>query len=211
MVLASGDVGPGYRPGPLPAGQQGSLPQMGRAPAVKQVAPTPSQQQHPLQSIHVEVIGSGPQLHAEPSPPASVEPLDDPASVDPPELLLEDPPLEELPLAAPLLEDPPLEELPLAAPLLEDPPLEELPPAAPLLEDPPPPPLPLFPQASSPTVEDAPVTTSTWKSFSIFMPERVDPCGQVRNPVSCEGLAASEALRCLGVSARQIRTTSSAR
>jgi hypothetical protein len=37
---------------------------------------------------------------------------------------------------------------------------------SPLLEDPP---LPLLPQAASPAVVDAPVTTRTWKSFAMFI------------------------------------------
>jgi len=40
---------------------------------------------------------------------------------------------------------------------------------SPLLEDPPELPLPLLPQAASPAVVDAPVTTRTWKSFATFI------------------------------------------
>jgi hypothetical protein len=54
VVLAGGNAGGGYRPLPM---QQGSLPQMG-APPPKHV-PMGSQQQHPLQSIHVGTCGSG--------------------------------------------------------------------------------------------------------------------------------------------------------
>jgi hypothetical protein len=55
MVLARGNAGRGYRP--LPA-QQGSSPQMGVFPGAHD-APTGSQQQHPLQSIHVGIAVSG--------------------------------------------------------------------------------------------------------------------------------------------------------
>jgi hypothetical protein len=90
---------------------------------------------------------------------------------------LEEPLLEELLLEVPPLplEAPPPEELLLEVPPLDDP-LLEVPP----LEDPPPLPLPLFPQATSPTVEEAPATTSTWKSFSIFM-------GSYRRPAKSSG------------------------
>jgi hypothetical protein len=110
----------------------------------------------------------------------------DPASLVPPELLLEElPPLEEL-----LLDEPPLEELPLADPLLEDPPLDD---------DPFPPPLSLLEQATSPTVEDAPATTSTWKSFSIFMADERRPAREGGEPMFARmaHLAPPEALRCL--------------
>jgi hypothetical protein len=100
--------------------------------------------------------------------------------------------LEEALLDAPLLEEPVLEELVLEEPPLEEP-LAEPPLDDPLLEEEPPPLLPLFPQADSPTVDDAPVTTSTWKSFSIFM-------GSNRRPAPAERLpprvAPLEVLRC---------------
>jgi hypothetical protein len=58
--------------------------------------------------------------------------------------------------------------------------------------------LPLFPQADSPTVDDAPATTSTWKSFSIFMARSVHLVGRAPEPAVGDDrrVAPSEALRC---------------
>jgi hypothetical protein len=147
---------------------------------------------------HVMTFGSGAQEHAAPSGevgPASIMPPSSPPSVVPLELLLEELPLEELPLldapllddpllAAPLLDDGPPEELELlVVPPLEDVVPEEEPPEDPLLEDPLPPPLSPLLQETSPTVEDAPATTSTWKSFSIFMARERRPAREGREPI----------------------------
>jgi hypothetical protein len=131
---------------------------------------------------------------------ASVVPEDPPESVSPLDPLL---PLEGavVPLLLPLLP------LPLALPLLLPVlvPLLPLPPAFPLLlpllpvdapaasalvdplePDPPsslgePVPLVLLLQAASPAVDDTPMTTTTWKSFSIFMRHTLPPDGGTGN------------------------------
>jgi hypothetical protein len=82
----------------------------------------------------------------------------DPSALVPPLLLL---PLLLLPL---LLLPPLLLEAP--APSVPDPPASS----------PPPPPLPLL-QPLSPTVEEAPATTRTWKSLSILMGGSLPPTG----------------------------------
>jgi hypothetical protein len=192
--------------------QQGSLPQVGDPTG--HIDPTGSQQQQPLQSVQSTgsvALGWQTAAHAELSPPESVEPLDDPASVDPlelllddpasvdpPELLLDEPVLEEALLEAPLLEEPVLEELVLEDPPVEEPLPDELPLEDPLLEEEPPPLLLLLLQADSPTVDDAPATTSTWKSFSIFMARSVHLGERARNlpPGMIARVAPSEALRC---------------
>jgi hypothetical protein len=139
-----------------------------------------NQQQQPLQSV--PMFGSGPQVHAEAS---GVELEASGALVSAPESTV----------PAPLLLDEELEELDeLEAPLLDE--LEELvvPPLLPLLDDEldellldvlassdplssvaDPAGVELLLQAASPTVDDAPMTTMTWKSFSIFMAPTLSP------------------------------------
>jgi hypothetical protein len=166
-----------------------------------------SQQQQPLQSVHAAVVVLGLQTAAHvapPDPPELVEPLElDDAleACDPLELedALEacDPlELEEPPELDDALEpdDPPevddaLE--PDDPPELDDAldpdsPLEP-PEPLPSSEDPSPDPPPLLPleHASSPTVAEAPATTTTWKSFEMSMAARtVFPEVELRNPQS---------------------------
>jgi hypothetical protein len=162
---------------PLPV-QQGSAPQIGVANG--DVDPAGNQQQQPLQSVHCESVLSGlhTELHVEPpEDPLEADPLD-PLPLPPVPLLVEAPLL-----AAPLLpvlllvEAPLLAEPSLPVPLLVEPPLlaepllpvslPSLPPPSSLEETPVP--LVLLLQAASPTVDEAPVTTTTRNSLSIFM------------------------------------------
>ena len=136
-----------YRPRPM---QHGSLPQIGVGNG--EVWPAGNQQQHPLQSIHIGKDFSGMHTAAQAEPSSLVPPPSLFALLEPP---------------SPALPDEPL------AP--------ELPPA----DEPAPPPAPAAPAAppappsgsgvallllhASPTVDEAPVRTRTWKSRSIFM------------------------------------------
>jgi hypothetical protein len=133
--------------------QQGSTPQIGVDAG--DVDPAGNQQQQPLQSIHAVSCVSGWHTHDEASPP--LLPLEE--LVAPPLLLLL------LPLPLEELVEPPL--------LLPDDPPPEDPPSSP---EEPPVPLVLL-QAASPTVDDVPMTTMTWKSFSMFMKHTIPPIG----------------------------------
>ena len=162
--------------------QQGSTPQIGVGAA--EVDPAGNQQQQPLQSVHDASVRSALQTHDE-----AASGVDAAASVVlmvplllPELLLLELLPLEEL--VVPLLL--PLEELvmPLLLPLLllvvapesvSAPPLEPDPLSS-LVE--PVGVLELLLQAASPTVDDVPMTTMTWKSFSMFMRHTLPPIGR---------------------------------
>jgi hypothetical protein len=180
--------------------QQGSAPQIGVG--AEEDLPAGSQQQQPLQSVHDASVGSGLHAHDEASPPVFEFASVVPESVGPfdpllplegtvvPLLLPELLPLLPLPLLLPVLLPvvlplPPLP-LPLLAPVL----LPLLPvdapaasaPVDPVEPDPPSSlgePVPLVPllQAASPTVDDAPMTTIAWKSFSIFMKRTIPPDG----------------------------------
>jgi hypothetical protein len=135
-MIASLSVAVTVRYLPLPA-QQGSTPQIGVDAG--DVAPAGSQQQQPLQSIHVVSCESGwhAAAHAEPSPPVVAG-------------------------APSVVPDPSLG--PFAPPSsLEGPPL----------------PLVLLLQAASPTVDDAPIATMTWKSFSMFMRHTIPPMSEL--------------------------------
>jgi hypothetical protein len=178
IASLSSAVTVGYRPRPV---QQGSAPQIGVVAG--EVVPAGNQQQQPLQSVHVATCESAwhAAVHAEASPvfdcDASVVFA---ASVDPPESGSADPllPLEELvlpPLLPPLLLVlPPLLLLPL---LLVEASVAASPEPDPLSSLSGPEVLLVLLQATSPTVDDAPMTTMTWKSFSMFMNHTVSPDG----------------------------------
>jgi hypothetical protein len=179
---------------PLPA-QQGSVPQIGVGAG--DVLPAGNQQQQPLQSVHAAFDMSGLQLHVE-LDPLEADPLDAlplwlvpllavPLLLVPllavPLLLV---PLLAVPLllvplllvpllAVPLLPTEPLLPAPLLAePLLLVPVLAEPLPAEPLVVVSP-------PQAARPTVDEAPITTTTWNSLSMFMEGGI-PHGKGRGP-----------------------------
>ena len=150
--------------------QQGSTPQIGVGAA--EVDPAGNQQQQPLQSVHDASVRSALQTHDE-----AASGVDAAASVVLmvplllPELLL--PlllPLEELvvPLLLPLLLLVVAPESVSVAPLEPDP-LSSLVEPVGVLE--------LLLQAASPTVDDVPMTTMTWKSFSMFMRHTLPPIG----------------------------------
>jgi hypothetical protein len=162
--------------------QQGSfVAQMGTVTPVL-IVPAGNQQQQPPQSIQVATCGSAPQLHAPPSPPASPAPaslfvLVEVLLLERLELLLLEP--VGLPLLV-LLEVRVVESLVvlvfaavvvvlleplfvvLAADVLD--PLDADPPSSFDV-------LSLLLQAARPTVDEAPMTTITWKSLSICMDE----------------------------------------
>ncbi len=149
--------------------QQGSSLQIGVG--YGECDPAGSQQQQPLQSVHDELETSGPQLHVSALLPDDASPV--------PEL---DAPLDVPVLDVPVLLVPVLDVPVLLVPVL-DVPLEPLPEPSPLEPEPASSfdevPLPLL-QAASPTVVDAPMTTTTWKSFSSFMTLRI-PLALVRS------------------------------
>ncbi len=185
--------------------QQGSEPQIGVANG--DVDPAGNQQQHPLQSVHVALVMSGLHmvLHIEPVDPLELPlllPLLDPLLLpllDPLLLPLLDPLLLPLLLPLPLPLDVPLlldvvVPLLLPLPLLDVlPPLLDVAPMLPLLLPPvspdspasPSPPEPagvlLLLQAARPTVDEAPITTRTWNSLSMFMSDGI-PHEKARDP-----------------------------
>jgi hypothetical protein len=182
-IRPMGERGTSYLPLPV---QQGCVPQIGVPNG--DTDPAGSQQQQPLQSVHAAFVLSGlhSELQAEPPDPLEVDPLDPlppaPLLAEPllfPPLLAEplllapllaEPLLLAPPLAEPLLLAPLLAEPLLLAPLLADPLtllLPSSPPSAPLEE--PPVPLVLSLQAASPTVDEAPITTTAWNKRSILM------------------------------------------
>jgi hypothetical protein len=155
-----------YRPWPV---QQASAAQIGVAPAKGvnccPLAATGSQQQQPSVSIQplpslsaVMVQAPPPSVPASAVPPLLLDELLEPLLLDE---LLEPLLLDEL--LEPLLLD---ELLPLLEPLLLDELLEPLeePPSSPVL-----PVSLLLLHAGRPTVDAAPMTTTTWKSFSRFI------------------------------------------
>jgi hypothetical protein len=162
--------------------QQGSAPQIAVVAKLGLAVPAGNQQQQPLQSVHVAICVSAMHsvLHDEAASGVDVAasvvlmvPLLLPELLLVPELLLL---LEEVVVPLLLLEEVvvPLLLLVVApesvsVPPLEPDPLSSLEEPVGVLE--------LLLQAASPTVDDVPMTTMTWKSFSMFMTHTLPPIG----------------------------------